>query len=221
MAFILLFVIVIAVLPSVRMAFMTGLYLLATGQLAQFQRHLLSLGAWGPIMSVLLMVAEAVIIPVPVTVLMVSNGLVFGIWRGTEISFVGGLLGALAAYLIGRGLGRSAAERLLPPAALAAADRFMRQHGRWALVIGRWLPGVPCDPISYAAGIMRMPILPFVLLTIAGLLPGNLAAAFVGEKAAEDIRLGYWLLAILLAAGVWIIWRLTRTRASAPPAANR
>jgi len=207
-ALILLMVIGIGTLPSVRLAFIRGLYLLATGQLAQFQRYLLSLGAWGPIMSGLLMVAEATVVPVPVTVLMVANGLVFGTWRGMQISFIGGLIGALAAYLIGRGLGRAMAERMLPPASLDAADQFMARRGRWAVVLARWVPGIPCDPISYAAGTMRMPIVPFVLLTIIALLPGSLATAFVGGRAAENMRLGYWLLAILLAVGLSIVWRL-------------
>jgi uncharacterized membrane protein YdjX (TVP38/TMEM64 family) len=179
----------IGAIPSVRTAFSRGLYLLATGQLPQFQRHLLSLGVWGPIMSCLLMVAQALVIPVPVTLIMIANGLVFGIWRGMQISFVGGFAGAIAAYLIGRGLGRAVAERLLPRASLDAADSFMARRGRWAVVLGRWVPGIPCDPISYAAGMMRMPIVPFVVLTIVGLLPANLATAFLGAEAAEKIQL--------------------------------
>src|SRR5262249_9062773 len=157
--------------------------------------------AWGPIMSGLLMVVESTLIPVPVTLLMVANGLVFGMWRGMEISFIGGLTGALAAYLIGRGFGRAVAERLLPAASLDAADRLMATHGRWAVVVGRWIPGIPCDPVSYAAGTTRMPIVPFVLLTVVGLIPANLATAFMGAMAAHDIRIGYWTVAILLAGG--------------------
>jgi uncharacterized membrane protein YdjX (TVP38/TMEM64 family) len=53
-----------------------------------------------------------------------------------------------------------------------------------------------------------MPIGPFVLLTTIGLLPANLATAIVGAKAASNIRLGYWVLAILLAVGLWIVWQL-------------
>jgi uncharacterized membrane protein YdjX (TVP38/TMEM64 family) len=208
-ALIVLTVIVVRI-PSMRMSFLHGLSLLATGQLAQFQQYLLSLGAWAPIMSCLLMVAAATVIPVPVTILMIVNGLVFGVWRGTAISFIGALAGALAAYVIGAGLGRAIAEHLLPARSLDAAERLMARRGWWAVVLGRLVPGIPCDPVSYAAGMMRMPILSFVVLTSVGLLPANLATAFLGAETAENVPLGSWLLALLLAIGVGIVWRLVR-----------
>ena len=208
-ALIVLTVIVVGI-PSVRMSFLHGLDLLATGQLVQFQQYLLSLGTWAPIMSCLLMIAAATAIPVPVTIVMIVNGLVFGIWRGTVISFIGTLAGAVAAYIIGAGLGRAIAERLLPPSSLHAAERLMAKRGRWAIVLGRWVPGIPCDPVSYAAGMMHMPIVPFVLLTSVGLIPANLATAFLGAETATSMRLGSWLVVLLLAVGVWIAWRFVR-----------
>src|SRR5215470_1551986 len=193
-ALIVLIVIVFGI-PSVRMSFIHGLYLVGTGQLVQFQQYLLSLGTWAPIMSCLLMTAAAIAIPVPVTVLMIVNGLVFGLWRGAVISFIGALAGAMAAYVIGAGLGRAIAERLLPPSSLDAAERLMARRGRWAVVLGRWIPGIPCDPVSFAAGLTHMPIVSFVLLTSVGLIPANLATAFLGMETAGSMRLGSWLLA--------------------------
>ena len=78
-------VVVCAVAASpVRPAVGRGLSLLATGQLAQVQQYLQSLGRWAPAVSVALMVAESIAIPVPVTVIMLVNGLVFGVWyRGS------------------------------------------------------------------------------------------------------------------------------------------
>src|SRR6266566_1437197 len=101
------------------------------------------------------MISQSVAIPVPVTLLMVANGLAFGVWHGMLISFIGGFGGALAAYYLGRRLGRVMVQQFIPAPALAAADRLMAQRGGWALVLGRWVPGVPCDPLSYAGGIMR------------------------------------------------------------------
>ena len=209
-ALIVLMVIATGMIRAVRMTVVRGLSLLATGHLAPFQQYLLSLHAWGPIVSGTLMLIQSIAVPVPVTIVMIANGLVFGVWEGMLISFVGSLAGAAAAYLIGRRLGRAVAERLLPSTGLDAADRLMATRGRWAIVLGRWVPGIPCDPLSYAAGIMRMPFVPFLLLTTLGLLPANLAMAFLGAEAAGHLHLGYWLLAILLAVGVWIIWRLVR-----------
>jgi uncharacterized membrane protein YdjX (TVP38/TMEM64 family) len=208
----LLLIVVIAIgsVTTVREAFLRGLQLLATGQLAEFRRYLLSLGSWAPIMSVLLMVGQATAIPIPVTGLMIANGLVFGLLRGMEISLVGGLIGAMAAYVIGRGVGRSIAERLLSPRSLDAADRLITKRGGWAVVLGRLVPGIPCDPVSYVAGAMRMPIVPFVLLTIVGLLPAVFSTAFVGAEVVGEVRPGYWLVAIVLTVALGIVWWLVR-----------
>src|SRR5260370_39054377 len=86
---------------------------LATGQFGQFQHHLHSLGPWGPVLSIALLVAGALAVPVPVTIIMVVDGLVFGTLAGTLISFAGALLGALSAYILGRYFGLALLERFL------------------------------------------------------------------------------------------------------------
>ena len=203
-----------AAVPPARHALVTGVSLLATGQLGQFQDYLQSLGAWGPTLSIGLMVAESVFIPVPITIIMVANGLVFGLWGGVLVSLTGGLLGALAAYIIGRHFGRALVGRILPAASLQAADRLMAKHGKWAIVLERWIPGIPGDPMSYAAGLTHVPPATFLLLTSAGLLPANLVTAYVGVEVAGDVPLAYWLGGLAVIAAVWIAWRLVRRRRS-------
>ena len=214
----------VVAIPPVRSTFTRGLMLLMSGHLGKFQEYLRGLGVWGTTVSIILMVASSIAIPVPVTVLMIANGLVFGVWTGMLVSFVGGLGGAVATYTIGRHLGRDAVSRLLSVASLEAADRAMQRRGGWAIVIGRWIPGVPCDPISYVAGITRMPVVRFLLLTIVGLLPANLVTAFVGAEAATDMQLQYWIFGVVIGIGVLFVWGLIHrqrkrrlmTRAGAP-----
>jgi uncharacterized membrane protein YdjX (TVP38/TMEM64 family) len=201
-------VILVVAIPPIRTTFTRGLMLLLSGHLGRFQEYLRALGVWGPIVSTILMVASAIAIPVPVTVLMLANGLVFGVWAGMLVSFIGGLAGAVATYIIGRRLGRDAVARMLSASSLDAADRAMARRGGWAIVIGRWIPGVPCDPISYVSGITRMPAVRFLLLTIGGLLPANLVTAFVGAEAATDMQLEYWIFGIVIGISVLFIWGL-------------
>ena len=188
-----------------------GLFLLASGQLAQFQQYLQSLGPWAPAASIGLMVAEALAIPVPATIIMVANGLAFGTWRGALVSVVGGLAGALAAYAIGRWVGRALLERFVPASGIRWADGLMTRYGSWAIVLERWIPGVPGDPISYVAGLTRVPALSFLALTMIGLLPANVATAYLGSEIAGDVPLRYWASGLLLAGAVWL-WRIARRR---------
>jgi uncharacterized membrane protein YdjX (TVP38/TMEM64 family) len=207
-ALVLLSVVAAGFIPAVRRTAVRGLYLLAIGHLGQFHEFLLGLGPWAPVVSTALMVSEAIAIPVPVTLLMVANGLAFGLWRGMGLSFIGGFAGALAAYYLGRRFGRKLAEGFIPVHVLDAADRLMARRGKWAMVVGRWVPGIPCDPLSYAAGITRMPLWTFVWLTIVGLIPANLVTAFLGSEATGDVRTRYWVGALVLAAGLWVAWNV-------------
>jgi uncharacterized membrane protein YdjX (TVP38/TMEM64 family) len=137
---------------------------------------------------------------------MVANGLVFGVWPGALVSLVGGLLGAAAAYTIGRALGRTVLERWMPKASLDAADRVSQRYGAWAVVLERWVPGVPGDPMSYAAGFTRMPVLPFLGWTMVGLVPGNIVTAYAGSEIPGDVPLQYWLSGIAIVLAVWLGW---------------
>ena len=210
-AAVLLGVLVVAT-PGVRATLGHGLSLLATGQLAQFRQYLQSFGKWAPLLSIGLMVAEAIAIPVPVTIVMVANGLVFGVWRGALVSVAGGFAGALAAYAIGRWVGRRLLERVVPASSFRWADGLMTRYGNWAIVLERWIPGVPGDPISYVAGLTRVPVLPFLALTMVGLVPANLAIAFLGSQIASDVPTRYWISGLLLAGTIWLGWRLGRRR---------
>jgi uncharacterized membrane protein YdjX (TVP38/TMEM64 family) len=205
----------IVLIPPIRDSLGHGLALLATGQLGQFQEYLLSLGPWAPLASIALMTTQALLIPVPITIVMVANGLVFGLWMGMLVSLAGGLMGGFAAYSIGRWLGRALVEKLLPAGALAAADRLMAKYGGWAVVLERWIPGVPGDPVSYASGLTRMPLWKFLGLTMIGLVPANIVTAYVGTEVAGDIPIKWWLLFWGVVIGLWaayVLWKRSRRR---------
>ncbi len=158
-----------------------------------------------------MIVAASLAVPLPVTVILVANGLVFGFWRGMVVSLIGGVIGALAAYLIGRYVGRGVVERLLPAASLRAIDRVGQRYGPWAVVVERLLPGVPCDPVSYAAGLTRMPAWSFLALTLVGLVPANVATAYLGSNVPGDVPAVYWFGGLGIAGLAWLIWRRTRS----------
>jgi uncharacterized membrane protein YdjX (TVP38/TMEM64 family) len=198
----------VGLIPVVRRTLYRGLYLLAMGHLRQFHEFLVSLGPWAAAVSVMLMISQSVAVPVPVTLLMVANGLVFGVWHGMLISFVGGFTGAVFAFYLGRRLGRQVVERFVPCPALDAADQLMARRGGWAVVLGRWVPGIPCDPLSYAAGTMRMPWLKFMLLTAVGLIPANLVTAYLGAEATGDVRTRYWVLGLVVIAALLAVWKI-------------
>lgn len=104
---------------------------------------------------------------------------------------VGSVIGALALYAIGAVLGRERMRRLaerVPLVHVEDVDRveaWFQKHGSKAVFFGRMLP-VFRSLISIPAGVERMPVLRFTLLTLAGSGIWNtifvLAGFFLGEQ---------------------------------------
>ncbi len=65
------------------------------GSLTDFRRLILSWGMAAPLMSILLMILQAVIAPLPAFLITASNGFIFGVFWGTVISWVGDMSGAI------------------------------------------------------------------------------------------------------------------------------
>ncbi|WP_069300467.1 YqaA family protein [Neptunicoccus sediminis] len=80
------------------------------------------------------------------------------------VATIGNVLGAVINWYLGRFLLRFQDKRWFPanPRQLAKAQAWYHRYGRWSL-LGSWLPIVG-DPLTVVAGIMREPLLPFVLL---------------------------------------------------------
>lgn len=96
---------------------------------------------------------------------------------------LGSVVGALALYGLGAGLGRDRARALLlrlPLVRGADVDRaeaWFARHGAAAVLLGRMVPVVR-SLVSLPAGTQRMPLVRFTALTAVGSLVWN--ALFVG-----------------------------------------
>jgi membrane protein DedA with SNARE-associated domain len=185
---------------------------------------------------------ESVIIPIPSELVLPFAGFLVGQggalepltgqpWNLALVTIagtIGATLGALIAYAIGFFGGRPLIERWgryigISAADLDRADAFFERHGRKAAFFGRMVPVIR-SLVSFAAGIARMPLGPFVLFTVLGSLPWTFLLVFAGAQLGanwEDIgailkRFEYAVLAALIAVAVaWIWFRIIRPRRTA------
>ncbi|HEY8369234.1 MAG TPA: TVP38/TMEM64 family protein [Thermodesulfobacteriota bacterium] len=200
---------VLAVPPLREAAGIVGGLLLA-GDTQGLRAYLLDFGPWAAAVSALLMVAQAIIAPLPAFVITLANGLVFGPVLGGLLSWSSALVGAWVCFGISRSLGRPAAERLVGRAALGTADAFFRRYGVQAIVVARLVPFVPFDPISYAAGLTAMSQGRFLLGTGLGQLPATALYSWFGGRAADTVDILFGVLAVTAAA--WLLGRALRRR---------
>ena len=80
------------------------------------------------------------------------------------VATAGNVLGSVVNWIVGRSLLRFRHRRWFPASdrQLDRAQGWYRRYGRWTL-LGSWLPVVG-DPLTLVAGVMREPLIPFVLL---------------------------------------------------------
>ncbi len=176
--------------PGLREQTRRALSTLAGGSIMELREYLRSFGIWAPIVSALVMVLQSVLFPLPAFVVTVTNGLLFGAFWGTLLSWSSAMVGAAICYGIARILGRPAVERLVSKRALAAADRFFERYGNHSVLIARLVPVISFDVVSYVAGVTSISFIGFFVATGIGQLPATIVYSVLGENLPKIANLG-------------------------------
>jgi membrane protein DedA with SNARE-associated domain len=162
----------------------------------------------------LLMVPESACIPVPSEVTLIFSGVaVHQGWMSFPLAVLaataGNLVGSLGAY----GLGASRVLSRVPGlrVALARWEGLFERHGMRAVFIGRLLP-LARTFVSLPAGARRVPLAPFVALTVLGCALWACAFILAGLLAGDAWNaIGSLLGRVLLVAGI-VVLALSLTR---------
>ena len=167
--------------------------------------------------------------PIPSEVILPLAGFVasqgtLNIWLTILWTTLGSIVGAMALYGLGAWLGlprlRAIADRL-PGMRVDHIDRtvdWFERNGGKAVFLGRFLP-LFRSLISIPAGIVRMSIPLFLMLTAAGSLIWNTIFIVAGYVLGEQWKLveeyAGWLDVVLIGVlCVWIVWFLSRRAAA-------
>lgn len=154
-------------------------------------------------------------------------------WAYVAISLAGTIgytLGSLVGWEIGAYAGRPLLEDRgrwfhLDRAKLDRADRWFERWGDWAVFLGRLTPVVRSF-ISIPAGVVRMPIVRFTVLTFLGSAIWCFAIAGAGWALGSSYEhfhhdFAYVEYAVVVAAIVLIVWLILRRRSSAAEARSQ
>lgn len=127
--------------------------------------------------------ALAATLATPVSPLAYGAGAVFGIVRGSILVWIASLIGAAAGYWLARDAWSDAAHRLLGRYAnkLGALSRGSAFLNTLRMQL---LPIVPFGIFNYAAGTSRLAFARFLAGTALGIVPGTVAAVYVGDRIA-------------------------------------
>jgi uncharacterized membrane protein YdjX (TVP38/TMEM64 family) len=118
----------------------------------------------------------------PGSVLTLGAGFLYGLVGGMAVVVPGSILGSLLAFLLGRTVLRGPTQRLLRRhPRFAAVDTALSQKAFRVVVLLRLSPLFPFNLLNYGLGVTRVPLVPYLLGSAVGMLPGTLLYVYLGS----------------------------------------
>ncbi|MCK5304705.1 MAG: TVP38/TMEM64 family protein [Candidatus Heimdallarchaeota archaeon] len=148
---------------------------------------LLDIGWWAYLVFLVLMIIQSLIAPIPSELVLLSAGMIFGLWPGMAIGVVGSVVSGVVTYFLavkgGRPIIESAGEYVsLADKFIKVVDIWIERWGIWAIIVGRAVPLIMFDPVSYAAGLSNIKWKPYTLATFIGSIPRAIFFAILGSS---------------------------------------
>lgn len=160
--------------------------------------------------------AALTLAPVPKNVLSIAAGVLFGFSAALALVYAGAMIGAAAAFWLGRIMGREAVESLTGTR-VGKVDQVLRRRGFAAVVGVRLVPVLPFTAINYSAGLTSLGWRPYFLGTGLGILPGTISFVALGAYGLDfgwQTNVAAGVLGVLTLAGV--IFAVRRRRGNRP-----
>lgn len=138
-----------------------------------------SAGAWLPLAFFVAHALATVVLPRIAFTL--SAGLLFGPVTGIAVAISATTVSAALAFLLVRAIGRDAIAARLTHPAVAAVDRRLAHRGWLAIGSLRLIGPLPFSLINYCAGVSSIRLVPYLIATAVGVLPGTIAVVVLGD----------------------------------------
>ncbi|MBD0335181.1 MAG: TVP38/TMEM64 family protein [Cyanobacteria bacterium Co-bin13] len=162
---------------------------LLQSRLIESLNYINGLGAIAPVAFILLYLVITVAF-LPASFVTLGAGVVFGVLQGTLLVFVGAMLGATAAFLVGRYLARAwVARRIAHNPKFQAIDEAIGREGRKIIFLIRLSPAFPFNLLNYALGLTKVSLKDYVLGTV-GIVPGTVLYVYLGSLLGNLALLG-------------------------------
>lgn len=170
------------------------------GDPASFRAWVDERGVWGRVLFVGVIMLQVIIAFIPAEPLEIAAGYAFGAFWGTLLDWLGLVLGSVIVFLFVRKVGVKAVEVFFPREKI---DSIKYLNNEKALNVTAFLlfliPGTPKDLLTYLAGLTKIRLLPWVLLTSIARLPSVLTST-IGGNALGTERYGFAILVFALTA---------------------
>ena len=123
---------------------------------------------------------------IPGLILTLAGGAIFGLARGVALVSAGSLLGASAAFFIGRTFARKwTQQRIAAWPRFRALDGALGERGFWIVLLTRLSPLFPFNLLNYAYGVTAVRPRDYIAASWLGMLPATVLYVYAGSAAAN------------------------------------
>ncbi|KAG6757053.1 hypothetical protein POTOM_037354 [Populus tomentosa] len=151
------------------------------------------LGPWGPLVLAVAYIPLTVL-AVPAAVLTLGGGYLFGLPLGFVADSIGATIGAGAAFLLGRTIGRSfVVSKLKEYPKFRSVAIAIQKSGFKIVLLLRLVPLLPFNMLNYLLSVTPVPIGEYMLASWIGMMPITLAFVYIGTtlKDLSDVTHGW------------------------------
>lgn len=169
---------------------------------------LLSFGKLSIIVFILLQILQVVVFFIPGEIVQAAGGFVYGTMMGTILSFVGILIGSVITFYITRRYGLKVLKRIMKDESYKKLLNILnRPQNNLILFILYLIPGIPKDTLGFVAGVTKITLLEFIVLSMVGRIPGIFLMNYIGSSISSHSYIKSFLIlgiaTVLFIIGIW------------------
>lgn len=153
---------------------------------AAFAVQIQSLGAWGPVVLLLIQIIQIIVAIIPGEPIEILAGVMYGTWGGLALCLTGVLIATVIIYFTVRKLGRNAVNKMIKKEESAKyAFLFSEKNIVYLIFLLFFIPGVPKDVLVYLCPFTKIKPLQFFLISTFARIPSVITSTWAGENLSE------------------------------------
>ena len=162
--------------------FVGGPIVKTLGDPAAFRTWVEARGIWGRVLFVGLMALQVIVAFIPGEPFELAAGYAFGTLWGTLLVWIGAIIGTTIVFLFVRKIGVKAVEVFFPREKIDSV-KYLRDEKKLnaAAFVLFLIPGTPKDLLTYLAGLTKIRLLPWILLTSVARIPSIVTSTISGN----------------------------------------
>ncbi len=143
---------------------------------------ILGFGILAPLAVIVLQCFQTTISIIPSQITTIAAGFIFGPFLGLAYSLIGAFFGSMFVFVLARKYGKKLALKFFEKKDLVHFNMLFKKHKLWALFLARMTPIFPNDLISFGAGLTKIKLKNFNLVSSLGFVTQMIILTYFGAE---------------------------------------